>query len=66
MKKTFLLLGLVILSSCGGAQKSLENVDPTKYSETITPNDLKEHLFIYASDEFEGRNTGEPGQKKSY
>ena len=65
MKKTFLLLGLVILSSCGGAQKSLENADPTKYSETITPNDLKEHLFIYASDEFEGRNTGEPGQKKA-
>src|SRR5690606_34930062 len=24
---------------------------------------LKEHLYIFASDEFEGRDTGEPGQK---
>lgn len=34
-----------------------------QYAETITPEDLKTHLYIIASDEFEGRNTGEPGQK---
>jgi Zn-dependent M28 family amino/carboxypeptidase len=34
-----------------------------EYSKTITPEDLKTHLYIMASDEFEGRNTGEPGQK---
>jgi len=34
-----------------------------EYSKTITPQDLKTHLYIMASDEFEGRNTGEPGQK---
>jgi len=34
-----------------------------KYSKTITPEDLKTHLYIMASDEFEGRNTGEQGQK---
>ena len=36
-----------------------------KYATTITSEELKTHLWIYASDEFEGRNTGEPGQKKA-
>jgi Zn-dependent M28 family amino/carboxypeptidase len=35
------------------------------YASTITVEDLKDHLYILASDEFEGRNTGEPGQKKA-
>jgi hypothetical protein len=35
------------------------------YAATITVEDLKTHLYIIASDEFEGRNTGEPGQKKA-
>ena len=34
-----------------------------KYSKSITEKDLKDLLYVYASDEFEGRNTGEPGQK---
>ena len=36
-----------------------------KYLESITSNELQELLYVYASDEFEGRNTGEPGQKKA-
>lgn len=36
-----------------------------KYAEGILPADLKTHLYTIASDEFEGRNTGEPGQKKA-
>ncbi|WP_303315653.1 M28 family metallopeptidase [Flavivirga abyssicola] len=35
------------------------------YAKTITADELKEALYIYASDEFEGRKTGEPGQKKA-
>ncbi len=31
----------------------------------LPAKDLGTHLFMYASDEFEGRNTGEPGQKKA-
>ncbi|MCX2742040.1 M28 family peptidase [Pontibacter anaerobius] len=34
-----------------------------KYAETITAADLSKHLHIIASDEYEGRNTGEKGQK---
>jgi Zn-dependent M28 family amino/carboxypeptidase len=34
-----------------------------QYSKSITPVDLKTHLYTMASDEFEGRLTGESGQK---
>ena len=35
------------------------------YSKTITSKDIKAHLTILASDEYEGRETGEAGQKKA-
>lgn len=34
-----------------------------KYANTITANELKEHLYILASPEYEGRETGMAGQK---
>lgn len=36
-----------------------------KYANTITSKELKKHLYLYASDEFEGRKVGEEGQKKA-
>ena len=36
-----------------------------EYAATINASELKEHLMIIASDEFEGRETGMPGQKKA-
>lgn len=36
-----------------------------KYAETVTVKDLRSRLEIIASDEFEGRETGQPGQKKA-
>jgi len=36
-----------------------------KYANSITLEELKEQLYFYASDEMEGRMTGEPGQKKA-
>ncbi len=69
----FLVLGLVM--ACNSSQPtvsestetptSAEASDPTTYAETITEAELKEHLYTYASDEFEGRETGKPGQKKA-
>lgn len=35
------------------------------YANTITANELKTHLYTYASNNFEGRKTGEAGQKKA-
>ncbi|MFT4595155.1 MAG: hypothetical protein ACI9CU_000428 [Polaribacter sp.] len=36
-----------------------------KYAKTVTVKDLRSRLEIIASDEFEGRETGQPGQKKA-
>ena len=68
MKKILFGASLLILTSCGTGKNVVDdaNVDQAaKYAETITAKDLGTHLFVYASDEFEGRNTGEPGQKKA-
>ncbi|PHR95326.1 MAG: peptidase M28 [Leeuwenhoekiella sp.] len=78
MKKV-LLLGVVLSCTmfvkCGpkitnstpsnSDKTTLSDVDPMPFAESITADELKEMLYVYASDEFEGRNTGEPGQKKA-
>lgn len=64
--KRILLFGLsLMLLSCGVHQKEVEDADPMKYANTITPGELREHLYVFAGDKFEGRETGEPGQKKA-
>ncbi|HET8886823.1 MAG TPA: M28 family metallopeptidase [Salinimicrobium sp.] len=65
MKKLFLFVLGTSLLGCSAQQKSTEKADPEKYAETITSEELSKHLYIFASDEFEGRDTGEPGQKKA-
>ncbi len=63
MKKqhTILLLAATALIFSAAMKKGGPN--PTKYAESITANDLRTHLSILASDEYEGRETGERGQK---
>ena len=70
MKKIFSLLAVTIAFSCTTTKVSvadsvLDVSDPTKYMNTITAAELKTHLYIVASDEMEGRETGSPGQKKA-
>lgn len=69
MKKTLLLsLSCFVAISCGSTKsgpKDYAKADVAKYMKTITPEDLKTHLYIVASDEMQGRNTGEEGQKKA-
>ena len=36
-----------------------------KFAKSISAEELSEHLYTYASDEFEGRDTGKEGQKKA-
>lgn len=62
----------LLLVACGSSNQNSTAktapkppADPTVYGNTITAEELKEHLYIYASDEFEGRDTGSPGQKKA-
>jgi Zn-dependent M28 family amino/carboxypeptidase len=55
----------ISLLSCS-AKRDLENKDDLlmkKYAEEIDTEDLKEHLYLLASDVLEGRKTGEKGQK---
>ncbi|WP_299365452.1 M28 family metallopeptidase [Winogradskyella sp.] len=73
MKKKLLLLSIyIVFVNCGTSSKGnntaiqtneAKTVDPTEYGATITSDELKELLYTYASDEFEGRDTGEKGQK---
>lgn len=68
MKNILYVFTAVLFMACGSSTKTpvVDNTDyAKKYAETITAKDLGAHLFTYASDEFEGRNTGEPGQKKA-
>lgn len=38
---------------------------PTRYARTITAGELKDYLTVIAADSMEGRETGEPGQKRA-
>ncbi|MEH6408317.1 MAG: M28 family metallopeptidase [Leeuwenhoekiella sp.] len=66
---TSALLGSLFFLKCGPtnnhSEKNIADANPMDYAKTITPEELKDLLYTYASDEFEGRETGEPGQKKA-
>ena len=63
IKKIFSLVVISILTI--NFSYSFQTSKAKKFAKSITEKELKEHLYIYASDEFEGRDTGEPGQKKA-
>ncbi|MGV7107428.1 M28 family metallopeptidase [Flavobacterium sp. U410] len=60
---TYLFIG-VLLAGCS-ASKSQKKADLNTYLQSITPQELKEHLYIVSSDEMQGRDTGTEGQKKA-
>ena len=67
-KIAFFLFTATLFVSCSSSQSSKTNgkiLDPSEFAKSITAEELKEMLYVYASDEFEGRKTGEPGQKKA-
>ena len=61
----FLLCTAILLVSCSSSHNKNAKKDVTDYAKTITEGELKEMLYTYASNDFEGRRTGEPGQKKA-
>lgn len=68
MHKILLLIcAATIISACSSSKnkKKTEEANPVEYAKTITAEELKNMLYTFASDEFEGRKTGEPGQKKA-
>ncbi|WP_103070572.1 M28 family metallopeptidase [Aquimarina sediminis] len=78
MKNTLLLVSSFIICCCGTSQNSTTNQPKldskasektesvaVTYAESITAQELKDYLYTFAGDDFEGRDTGEPGQKKA-
>ena len=70
MKKLIFCISVTLLFMACGTTKTAVKETATKstksvtdFTNTITAAELKEALYTYASDEFQGRETGEPGQK---
>ncbi len=64
----FSFLGL-LFTGCtvkkNASQAFANQEDANQFVKTINQEDLRKHLTIIASDEFEGRETAMPGQKKA-
>src|SRR4051812_7883885 len=56
-------LSLLSLALVAYLQVSAQDTTAQNYGKRITPADLKQNLTIFASDAFEGRETGTRGQK---
>lgn len=80
MKKFLLpILSAVVLGSCGTSKVTTNSQNSNTVSsnssksdkafqaayQNIKLEDLKKNLYVIASDEMEGRDTGSPGQKKA-
>jgi hypothetical protein len=57
---------VAMLSLCGTVAVQAQKMpDPRPFAKSITAADLKKHLYIVASADFEGRETGTEGQHKA-
>lgn len=67
MKKTiFTLLFISFIGyGCSSNKNLTKNLTQADYLKNIETENLSKHLYIVASDEMEGRDTGTPGQKKA-
>lgn len=61
-KLSLLFCAMAALACASFAQKPLS---PLRFSKNIKAEHLKEYLYKLASDEFEGRETGQKGQKEA-
>lgn len=67
MKKIIVLLtiSVSVFYSCNSQSNTVLSDNVLDYAQTITASEFKDALYTYASNDFEGRKTGEPGQKKA-
>jgi len=64
MKNFFYYLFLsALITSCATQKENIYTIDATTFANTITKVDLQNILYKLASNEFEGRRSGEKGQK---
>jgi len=62
MKIIYTLILAIAITSNTSASKDSTAI---KYANTITAQELREHLLVISSDEFNGREAGTEGQKKA-
>jgi len=60
--RKLLMVPALVASLAAWSQKA---VKPETFANSITPDDLKKHLYIIASKEMEGRETATEGQRKA-
>lgn len=67
MRKRLLILSLSAtgLLPTPGILQAQKIADPRPFANTITAQDLRQHLYIVAGRDFEGRETGSEGQRKA-
>jgi hypothetical protein len=61
MRFSFVCLSVLLQGLC--VSTSAQDTTALRFAKTITAADLKTHLSVLASDEYEGRETGQKGQK---
>lgn len=64
MKNILLLICGLFIGLLTGVNAQ-EDTSLLRYGNLISEDSLRKHLMVIASDEFEGRDTGKPGQKKA-
>ncbi len=60
----WLLAGSAVAQPTDSSNSTIDST-AYRYAQTITVSDLREHLNILADDAMEGRETGQPGQKRA-
>jgi len=73
MKKTRLILGVTaVLLACGSSKENAPRttvkaapVDDTEFAQTITYAELKEMIYTYDSDGYQGTKTGEARHERA-
>lgn len=72
MRRYLYIILAIVLTACGNSQSDapvtvdkLDKEAVIAFGGFIAPDSLKKHLYALASEEFEGRRTGEIGQKKA-
>lgn len=66
IKKTILLTAVVLfMTACQSKKVASNKKDIQNYVQEVSENNLNKNLYVIASDEMEGRDTGTEGQKKA-
>lgn len=62
MKSKIKIFGFILITTISASAQDYDE-NAWNFAKTIESEQLKEHLYTIASDEFEGRETGKKGQK---